>query len=142
MNKKARQRMADTQSQEDKRPLSPHLQVYRLPMLAVVSILNRAAGVALSGVLVLLVAWLVALASGPGAFGLVNGFAVSLIGKLMMVAAAFGLGWHGANGVRHLFWDAGKGFSIPAAETSAYLVILFALATGLGAAALLFLGGF
>lgn len=134
--------MADVQSQEDKRPLSPHLQVYRLPMLAVVSILNRAAGVALSGVLVLFVAWLVALASGPEVFGLVNGFAGSLLGKAMMVAAAFGLGWHAANGVRHLFWDAGKGFSIPAAESSAWLVILFALAVGAAAAFLLFVGGF
>jgi succinate dehydrogenase / fumarate reductase cytochrome b subunit len=111
-------------------------------MLAVVSILNRAAGVALSGVLVLFVAWLVALASGPEVFGLVNGFAGSLLGKAMMVAAAFGLGWHAANGVRHLFWDAGKGFSIPAAESSAWLVILFALAVGAAAAFLLFVGGF
>lgn len=134
--------MADAKSQEDKRPLSPHLQVYRLPMLAVVSILNRAAGVALSGVLVLFTVWLAALASGPDAFALANGIVQSLIGKILMVAAAFGLGWHGGNGVRHLFWDAGKGFSISTAETSGWLVVVFALACGLGAAALLFLGGF
>lgn len=134
--------MADAKSQEEKRPLSPHLQVYRLPMLAVVSILNRAAGVALSGVLVLFIVWLAALASGPGAFALVNGILQSLIGKVALVAVAFGLAWHGANGVRHLFWDAGKGFSLPAAETSGWLVVLAALLAGLGAAALLFLGGF
>ena len=122
------------------RPLSPHLQVYRLPLLAVVSILNRVAGVALSGVLVLAVVWLAALASSEEIFGLVNGFARGPIGIAMMIAATFGIGWHGANGVRHLVWDWGKGFSIPAAESGAKLVIYFAILFTAGVWGLIFGG--
>ena len=39
------------------------------------------------------------------------------------------LGWswallyHLCNGIRHLFWDVGKGFSLPAAYKSGYAVI-------------------
>ena len=50
------------------RPLSPHLQVYRLPMPAITSILTRITGHALSAGILLLVWWLVAAVASPGAF--------------------------------------------------------------------------
>ncbi|WP_369015015.1 succinate dehydrogenase, cytochrome b556 subunit, partial [Escherichia coli] len=42
------------------RPLSPHLQVYRLPLAAVTSIMTRITGHALVAGIVLIVWWLVA----------------------------------------------------------------------------------
>lgn len=122
------------------RPLSPHLQIYRLPLLAVVSILNRVAGVALSGVLVLAVVWLAALASSEAVFNHVNWFAKGPIGILMMIAATFGIGFHGANGVRHLIWDWGKGFAIPVAERGAKLVVAFAVVFTVAVWAIIFGG--
>lgn len=48
----------------DNRPLSPHLQVYRLPLTALMSISHRATGVALSVGTLLLAWWLIAAATG------------------------------------------------------------------------------
>ena len=52
------------------RPLSPHLTVYRMYRYTLITsiLLTRATGLALSVGLILLVYWLVAVASGPGAY--------------------------------------------------------------------------
>jgi len=100
------------------RPLSPHLQIYRLPLLAVLSILHRLTGLALAAGAVWLVAWFAAAASGGAAFAQVQGFTASLPGGclLFLVSAAFF--YHLCNGIRHLFWDAGKGFALSTARGS------------------------
>lgn len=109
------------------RPLSPHLQIYRLPMTALSSITHRATGVALSVGTILLVCWLVAAANGPAAFANVSAFLKSPIGLLVLFGWTLALFYHLGNGVRHLFWDAGFGFEIVKAEKSAYAVIVFAI---------------
>ena len=50
------------------RPLSPHLQIYRMQLTSTLSILHRLTGVALALGAVLLVAWLIAAAVGAEAF--------------------------------------------------------------------------
>jgi succinate dehydrogenase / fumarate reductase, cytochrome b subunit len=109
------------------RPLSPHLQIYRLPVTALSSITHRATGVALSAGTLLLVCWLVAAANGPAAFAGVSAFIGSPIGLLLMFGWSLALFYHLGNGIRHLFWDAGHGFDIATAEKSAYAVIAFAV---------------
>jgi succinate dehydrogenase / fumarate reductase, cytochrome b subunit len=109
------------------RPLSPHLQIYRLPLTALTSIAHRATGVALSGGTLLLVCWLVAAATGPAAFAGVSGFIGSPIGLLLLFGWSLALFYHLGNGIRHLFWDAGLGFEIATAEKSGYAVIAFAI---------------
>ena len=49
-----------------RRPLSPHLQVYRPQITSILSIMNRITGIATSVGTLLLVWWLVAAATGPG----------------------------------------------------------------------------
>ena len=66
------------------RPLSPHLQIYRWQLTSVLSILHRAAGVALSAGAILLVWWLVAAASGPDAYENVADFLGSWLGLLLL----------------------------------------------------------
>ena len=56
------------------RPLSPHLQIYRWQLTSVLSILHRAAGIALSAGAILLVWWLVAAATGPETYDGVEDF--------------------------------------------------------------------
>ena len=109
------------------RPLSPHLGVYKLPLLPTVSILTRACAVALSiGVLVFAV-WLMALGFGAASFAHINGLLTSPLGLIALIGWTFAFMWHSANGVRHLFWDAGHGFDLAVAERSAYAVIAFAI---------------
>ena len=121
------------------RPLSPHLQIYRRQITSVLSISHRATGVALSVGTLLLVWWLVALASGPAAFATAQGFIGSWLGRLLLLGWTFSLFFHLANGIRHLFWDAGYGFELKTTYASGWTVVvasvvLTVLAWGVGLA--------
>jgi succinate dehydrogenase / fumarate reductase cytochrome b subunit len=105
------------------RPLSPHLQVYKFQLTSVLSISHRATGIALSVGTVLLVWWLLAAATGPGAYDTVRGFVGSWIGVLLIVGWTYSLFFHLCNGIRHLFWDAGYGFDLPTTYKSGWAVV-------------------
>ena len=105
------------------RPLSPHLQVYKPQITSVLSILHRATGVALAVGTLMLVWWLIAAASGAEAFGTVQGFWGSWFGQLLLLGWSFALFYHLCNGIRHLFWDAGKGFELATVTRSGMAVI-------------------
>lgn len=96
------------------------------------SILHRATGVALSVGLVLLVAWLWSLAYCPEAVGFFTQAGESLIGKLFLIGWTFAFFLHFGNGIRHMFWDAGKGFELNTAKSSGVIVAGWSvLTTGL-----------
>ncbi|MDD5036096.1 MAG: succinate dehydrogenase, cytochrome b556 subunit [Methylococcaceae bacterium] len=94
----------------NERPLSPHLQVYRLPLTAKLSILHRASGVLLYLGTVLLALMLMAVAQGPDGFALSQSLLGSVLGKLFLWGWIFALFFHLCHGVRHLLWDTGHGF--------------------------------
>lgn len=106
------------------RPLSPHLQVYRWPVTMASSILHRATGVGLGLGTLLLTWWLVAAAAGPEYYAYVQMVLGSWLGRLILFGFTWALFYHLLNGIRHLAWDAGYGFSIPAANRSAWLAIV------------------
>lgn len=123
------------------RPLSPHLQVYKPQLTSVLSIGHRATGLALSVGAVLLVWWLVAAATGDADFAVAQGFWRSWLGILLLIGWAFSLFFHLCNGLRHLAWDAGWGFSLKATYRSGWTVVaasvaLTVIACGFGLAAL------
>lgn len=109
------------------RPLSPHLQVYRPQLTSVLSITHRGTGVVLALGLLLLVYWLLALASGPEAFATAQGLLGSWLGQLVLLGFTFALFYHLCNGVRHLFWDVGLGFELEAAYASGWAVVVVSL---------------
>lgn len=109
------------------RPLSPHLQVYRLPLAGIISISHRLTGVALSLGTVLFTYWLTAAAYGPDAFDRAQAVMGSWFGLLVLLGFTFALFFHLGNGIRHLFWDIGKGFEISTVRKSGIAVILFAI---------------
>lgn len=104
------------------RPLSPHLQIYRWQFTMLLSILHRIAGVGLGLGAILLVYWLCAAASGPAAFANAQAFVGSWFGILLLLGFSLALFFHLANGIRHLFWDAGRGFELKTAYASALAV--------------------
>ncbi len=110
------------------RPLSPHLQIYRWQWTMMLSITHRATGIAMAVGALMLVCWLLAVASGPAAFAAVNGFLASWLGRLLLFGWTWSLLYHFANGVRHLFWDVGLGLELPAAQASGYTVVAVSLA--------------
>ena len=107
------------------RPLSPHLQVYRPQITTVLSITHRLTGVALAFGSLLLVAWLVVLAAGSETrYTEFNAFLRGPIGLLLMLGWTWALFFHLANGIRHLFWDAGLGFELAATTRSGWAVVI------------------
>ena len=120
------------------RPLSPHLQIYRPQLTSVLSILHRITGVALAVGTILLVYWLIAAASGPEAFAVANGIIGSWIGLILLFGWTFALFFHLANGIRHLFWDAGLGFELKTVYASGWTVVVAAAVLTL----LAFIAGF
>lgn len=105
------------------RPLSPHLQVYKLPLAAVTSILTRITGHALVAGILLLVWWLVAAVSSPGAFAVADWVVRSWLGFLILTGSTWALWYHTLAGIRHLFYDAGYGMEIEQAKQSSRAII-------------------
>ncbi|MCB1531836.1 MAG: succinate dehydrogenase, cytochrome b556 subunit [Alphaproteobacteria bacterium] len=124
--------MSDSKAQKPERPLSPHLQVYRPQMTSMTSILHRATGAALSIGLALFSWWLVAASIGPEAYGVFGRFVSSKIGLLMLLGFTIATYYHLANGIRHLFWDAGKGVNIKSAYATGAFILFFTLLATVG----------
>jgi succinate dehydrogenase cytochrome b subunit len=110
-----------------KRPLSPHLQVYKPQLTSVLSITHRGTGVFLSLGSLFLTCWLVGLATSEAAFTNLQQHCTAWYGKIILIAFIFSIFYHLANGIRHLFWDAGKGLDIATAYKSGYAVIASSL---------------
>lgn len=110
-------------------PISPHLQIYKWTVPTMVaSIGHRATGIVLYSGAVGLVYWLVALAFGPSAFSTAQWFFHLAIGQALVCLWSFAFFYHLLNGIRHLCFDSGIGFSIRASTRSGWLVVLGALA--------------
>ena len=107
----------------DRRPLSPDMQIYRPQLTSVLSISHRIIGVALSVGTLLLVAWLIAVAAGSQAYSVAQSFSNSWLGLLMMLGWTFSLFFHLCNGIRHLIWDAGHGFELRTIYASGWTVV-------------------
>ena len=91
------------------RPLSPHLQIYRLTLSMMMSGLHRITGLGLAAGMVMLTWWLLAAAAGQNAYGTFEGFATSWIGRLIMFGFSWALLHHLLGGLRYLLWDLGYG---------------------------------
>ena len=115
------------------RPLSPHLQVYKPQLTTFMSITHRATGIALAVGTLMLVCWLIAAATGETAFNEVQAFLGSIVGRLLLLGWSFALFYHLCNGLRHLFWDAGKGFDIETAYMTGRIVIAASILLTIGA---------
>ncbi|RED14145.1 succinate dehydrogenase, cytochrome b556 subunit [Pontivivens insulae] len=98
------------------RPLSPHLTIYKPQWTSMTSIVTRITGNALIVAGLMIVWWFVALASGPEAFATANGFITSWFGDLVMFLSLWAIWYHLLAGLRHLYWDTGRGLEIETAE--------------------------
>lgn len=109
-------------------PLSPHVQIWRWHVTMAASILNRAAGIALTAGLAGLVLWLCAAASGPYVYEQAEALLLSLPGQLVLYMLCVAAAYHIAAGLRHFAWDVGIGYRPATANATAWASILFALA--------------
>lgn len=112
---------------DNKRPLSPFMlgSVYRFQITSLLSITHRITGIALTVGSVLLVAWLWSAAYSAECYNWLMDLFAHPVVLAMLIGWTFALYYHLANGIRHLFWDAGYGFGIHNATRSGIAVILF-----------------
>ncbi len=101
--------MADAGT-NSKRPVSPHLSIYKPIPTMIASILHRATGSALYFGTLLVAWWLIAAATGEVYFNYVNDFMSSILGRLILFGFTWALVQHMLGGIKHLFWDVGYGF--------------------------------
>ena len=104
------------------RPLSPHLQIYRLPLSGITSILNRITGVGMTLAAVLIVWWFAAGAFSAGYFDVVDGLLTSILGHLVLIGSLAALWYHMLNSIRHLVWDTGRFMEVETVEKTSYAV--------------------
>ena len=89
----------------DRRPLSPHIQIYKPMLTMVMSITHRITGAALYFGAVLLAWFLLALAAGPGPFATVSAVYGSFLGQLVLFFFTWALFQHLCGGIRHFIYD-------------------------------------
>jgi succinate dehydrogenase / fumarate reductase cytochrome b subunit len=105
------------------RPLSPHLGIYKLQITMVLSILHRGTGIFLVMGTPLLVYWLYSVQGGETAYMAGQEILGHWFVQLMLVGWTFSMFYHLCNGIRHLGWDIGSGYEIPAFYRTGYLVV-------------------
>jgi succinate dehydrogenase / fumarate reductase cytochrome b subunit len=101
--------MADARAPIE-RPLSPHLQIWRMTLTMAMSVAHRVTGMALYFGTLLLVWWLISAATSARQYDIANAFFASWIGRLVLFGYTWALMHHMLGGIRHLIWDTGRGF--------------------------------
>ncbi len=107
----------------DKRPMSPHLSVWKWHPTMLSSILHRITGVVLYLGLIVLCVLMVSLAMGEAGFEKIEDIVYSPFGAFLFFAATGILIYHLLNGLRHLVWDMGRGFDPKLANTLSLFIV-------------------
>ena len=93
------------------RPLSPHLQIYKLPLTGIVSITHRMTGTLLAlGLIVYVISFFILLQGNTDLQTFQSLFEFTLA-RLIVWLFIFSLFFHFCHGIRHLIWDIGWGFA-------------------------------
>ena len=113
----------DTQN----RPTSPHLSIYRPQITSVLSIAHRLTGLALYAGSAMLLAWMWSAAYSAPCYRAIHAFLSAWCGQALLAGWTLAFFYHFGNGLRHLWWDTGKGFALPEVARSGWAVIVFTL---------------
>lgn len=116
------------------RPTSPHLQIYKWSISSTTSILHRFTGIVLYASVVA-IAWYIVyytyqvnIAESSETCDCPMQAIINNIFSLAAIAVTFCLYLHFFNGIRHLFWDIGKGFEKRVATNNGILVFILSAA--------------
>jgi succinate dehydrogenase / fumarate reductase, cytochrome b subunit len=118
--------MADAK-QADRRPLSPHLTIYRVQINTVMSIVHRLTGAALYFGTLLLAIWLISAAMGEDQYNRINALFAHPLGKLVLFGYTWAVLHHMLGGVRHFIWDTGRALTIPQVNFVSWLTIILSI---------------
>lgn len=108
----------------DSRPLSPHLQIYRLPLTALLSIAHRISGASLGLAALAIAILFITAAIGESAYAVAHSIFASGPGRVLVWLFVYGFNFHLCNGVRHLVWDGGYALDLKSVDRGAMLVLV------------------
>src|SRR3984957_7704813 len=106
-----------------RRPLSPHVQVYRWPLSMALSITHRITGVGLGIGTLLMTGWLFSAATSEAGFEHFQYFLGSAFGIFLLFCWTLALVFHLMSGMRHLWMDTVHGFDEKAYHHSGIAVL-------------------
>ena len=110
--------------ENDKNPLSPHLQIYRWQISSLLSISHRIVGVINIIAITFICIWVLYLNLGENNYKILEVFFKSYLGKLLTISLCWTFSFHILNEIRHLAWDMGYGFDLKIAKITG-LVVFF-----------------
>lgn len=109
-------------------PLSPHLQIYKPQLTSVLSITHRATGVVLSFGILFFTCWIFSLAYNMTLYNQLVDLLGSWFGQFILFGFLFSYNYHLLNGIRHLFWDVGLGYTLSTAYRTGWAVVAGSIA--------------
>ena len=112
-----------------KRPLSPFMigPYYRPQLTSITSILTRITGMAMLLAALLIVWWFLAAATSPEYFATADAVITSWFGDLVMTLSVLALWYHALAGLRHLYWDTGRGLEVETAEKMGIVIMVLSV---------------
>jgi succinate dehydrogenase / fumarate reductase cytochrome b subunit len=108
-----------------RRPISPHLSIYKKQISSVMSIFHRLSGIALFCGFSIIAWWFVFWVFNKfdmNIFNMLN----NLLARIAFYALSLSLFYHLCTGIRHLFWDMGYGYDIPTMHKTGWSAIICA----------------
>ncbi len=108
---------------EDKKPLSPHIQIYRWHISSLVSITHRITGIINIILITIICIWASLLLLGENNYEAIKYFLSSLIGKFFILGLTWSFSFQVLSEVRHLIMDLGYGFELRTSKITGLIVI-------------------
>jgi len=108
---------------ENKKPLSPHIQIYSWHISSLVSISHRITGIINIISITLICLWASLLLFGESYYIIIDLFLSSLIGKFIILILTWSFSFQILSEIRHLIMDFGYGFELKTTKITGLLVI-------------------
>ena len=108
---------------ENKKPLSPHIQIYSWNISSLISISHRITGVINILIFTLICLWIGLLMLGESNYEYIKFFLQSFFGKFLILFLTWSFTFQILSEIRHLFWDFGYGFELTTSKISGLFVI-------------------
>ena len=112
---------------ENKKPLSPHIQIYSWHISSLVSISHRITGIINIIAITVICFWSCWLILGENNYDFVNYFLGSLISKFIILGVVWSFSFQILSEIRHLIMDMGYGFELQTTKVTGLLVIFGSL---------------
>ena len=108
---------------ENKRPLSPHIQIYRWHVSSLVSISHRITGIINIIAITLICLWVSSIFISEKNYEMINILLSSKIGKFIILGLTWSFSFQILSEIRHLIMDLGYGFELQTTKITGLLVI-------------------